>query len=125
MGSIILNAKQCKGINHSYWDKRTRTHLPLTKVVVAQNVFIFILFQLLGQRSIYSHQSSAQAYKANKQAYTKNKAPTKRKDLKERTKGYARLDGSQKNTKGAWKGKAWLALKRWLLNVEQGPGRSH
>jgi hypothetical protein len=87
MGPIILNAKQCKVINNSYWDKRSRTHLPLTKVVVAQNVFIFILFQALEPRSFYSHQSSAQAYKANKLAYTKNKAQLKRKALKERTEG--------------------------------------
>jgi hypothetical protein len=31
--------------------------------------------------------------------------------LKERTEGQARLDGSLKNTKCAWKGKAWLTLR--------------
>jgi hypothetical protein len=46
--------------------------------------------------------------------HTKNKAPIKKEALKERTKGYARLGGSLKNTKCAWKGKAWLTLKRWL-----------
>jgi hypothetical protein len=46
--------------------------------------------------------------------HTKNKVPIKREALKERTKGQARLNGSLKNRKCAWKGKAWLALKRWL-----------
>jgi hypothetical protein len=35
------------------------------------------------------------------------------------------LDGSLKNTKCAWKGKAWLTLKRWSRKIEQGPERSH
>jgi hypothetical protein len=61
--------------------------LPLTEVVVAQNVFIFILFQALEPRSFYSHQSSSTSiHKASKQT-TKNNAPLKRKALKERTKG--------------------------------------
>jgi hypothetical protein len=35
------------------------------------------------------------------------------------------LGGSLKNTKCAWKGKAWLTLKRWSWKIEQGPERSH
>jgi hypothetical protein len=44
---------------------------------------------------------------------------------KECTKGQAQLDGSLKNTKCAWKGKAWLTLKRWWQKIEQGLERSH
>jgi hypothetical protein len=65
-----------------------------------------------------------QTYKADKQT-TKNNAPIKRETLKEHTKGQARLDGSLKNTKCAWKRKAWLTLKRWLRKIEQGPERSY
>jgi hypothetical protein len=54
---------------------------------VAHNVFNFKLSKALEPHSLYSNQSSAQAYKANRQPYTKNKAPIKRKALKERTKG--------------------------------------
>jgi hypothetical protein len=39
--------------------------------VVAQNIFTFMLFNALEPRSFYSHQSPAQAYKANKQAKLK------------------------------------------------------
>jgi hypothetical protein len=43
--------------------------------------------KLLGQRSLYAHQSSGTSiHKANKQA-SKNNAPIKREALKERTKG--------------------------------------
>jgi hypothetical protein len=54
--------------------------------IVAQYIFNLLLFKA-------SHQSSAQAYKANKQAKTKNSTPTKRKLLKERTNGYVRFYG--------------------------------
>jgi hypothetical protein len=84
--------------------------LPLTKVVVAQNVFIFIFFQSLEPHSFYSHQPSAQAYKANKQT-TKNNTLIKREALKERTKGYARLDGSLKNTKRSRRKIAMISFK--------------
>jgi hypothetical protein len=95
-------------------------------VLMLLRIFTFTLFQALEPRSFYSHQSSGtNIHKANKQAYTKNKAPIKKETLKERTKGHARLNRSLKNTKRAWKRKAWLTLKRGSRKTEQGPERSH
>jgi hypothetical protein len=82
--------------------------------VVAQNIFIVILFQALEPHSFYSHQPSAQAYKANKQT-TKNNTPIKRVALKERTKGYARLDGSLKNTKRSRRKKGLVSFKEMAM----------
>jgi hypothetical protein len=47
---------------------RTRTHLPLTKVVMLLRIFTFTLFQALEPRSFYSHQSSGtNIHKADRQ----------------------------------------------------------
>jgi hypothetical protein len=75
MGPIILNAGICKVIKYSYWDKRTRTHLPL-----AQNVFNFKLCKASGTTfnilaSIIGHKHTKQT---NKQ--TKNNTPIKEKN---------------------------------------------
>jgi hypothetical protein len=84
-----------------------------------------MLFKALKQHSFYSHQSSGTSIQSKQTSITKNNAPIKKETLKERTKGQARSDGSLKNTKCAWKGKAWLTLKRGSQKIEQGPKRSH
>jgi hypothetical protein len=70
-----------------------------------------------------NHQAQIYIKQTNK--HTKNKAPIKNETLKEHTKGQAGSDGSLKNTKRAWKGRAWLTLRRWSRKIEQGPERSH
>jgi hypothetical protein len=70
--------------------------------------------KLLEPHSFYSHQPSAQAYKANKQT-TKNNAPIKREALKEHTKGYARLDESLKNTKCSRRKKGLVNFKEMAM----------
>jgi hypothetical protein len=84
MGPIILNAKQCKVINNSYWDKRTRTHLPLTKVVMLLRMSSSPSSSKLSNR-VHSIRINHRTQAYTKQ--TKNNAPLKRKTLKERTKG--------------------------------------
>jgi hypothetical protein len=80
--------------------------LPLTKVVVAQNIFTFTFFQALEPRTTFTLSASIIGHKHAKQSnkQTKNNTPIKRETLKERTKGRARSSGSLKNTKGVWKG---------------------
>jgi hypothetical protein len=61
--------------------------LPLTKVVVAHNVFNFKLSKALEQRSSTRINHWAQAYTKQANKETKNNAPIKSKLLKEHTKG--------------------------------------
>jgi hypothetical protein len=85
---------------------------------VAQNLHLQA-FEALKQRSFYLHQSSGTSIQSKQTSITKNNAPIKKETLKECTKEWDRLDGSQKNTKCAGKGKAWLTLKRWSRRIEQ------
>jgi hypothetical protein len=80
--------------------------------VVAQNVFTSCSSKLSNHVRSTPINHQAQTYIKQTNKHTKNKAPIKKETLKERTKGRARSDGSLKNTKCAWKGKAWLTLKR-------------
>jgi hypothetical protein len=88
-----------------------------------------LLFKALEPRSLYAHQSSTQAYKANKQG-TKNNAPIKRKDLKERTKGIGSILWITKEHKMCLEGKGlisctWFELELTLdrFRASDGPDR--
>jgi hypothetical protein len=80
---VILNGNPSKlmqsnaiVINKVIWT-RTRTHLPLTKVVMLLRIFTFTLFQALEPRSFYSSIIEHKTYKAT--STTKNNTPIKRK----------------------------------------------
>jgi hypothetical protein len=67
--------------------QKIKDTLAFNQGVVAQNIFTFTFFQLLGQSSVYSHQSSSTKHAKQTHEQTKNNTPIKRKLLKERTKG--------------------------------------
>jgi hypothetical protein len=100
IGPISINAKQCKGINHSYRDKRSRTHLPLTKVI-AQNLQLQALPNFSDNVHSTRINHRAQTYKADKPTDILRTKTNQKKTLKERIKGYDRLDGSLKHTNRA------------------------
>jgi hypothetical protein len=106
--------------------QKIKDTLAFNQSVVAQNLHLHTLPCSQTTNNVHSNRINhrPQTYIKQTDKQTKNNAPIKKETLKERTKGQARSDGSLKNTKCAWKGKAWLTLKRWSWKIEQGPERS-